>query len=246
MIDRAYDILGYRFTSEHVLREALTHSSSADSRLASNERMEFLGDAVLGFIVVEYLWNRFPQLLEGDLTKIKSLVVSRKACAGISDRLGLPRLLNLGKGMANRHVLPPSVMAGVFESVVAAIYLDGGIDATRDFVLGHLRDAIDAAECSTHQFNFKSALQQHAQRHLSGNPAYVLLDHRGPDHAKEFQVCVDIDGNRYDPAWAPSKKEAEQAAALAALESLDLASRDGAGEITLLDPDLNPAAALSR
>ena len=236
MIDQTYELLNYRFRDADVLREALTHSSCADSRLDSNERMEFLGDAVLGFIVVEHLWRTFPHLLEGELTKIKSVVVSRRSCAEASERLGLTTLLNMGKGMANRHTLPASIAAGVFESLVAAIYLDGGMEAARSFVLEHLGEAIHAAEASTHQHNFKSALQQHAQRHFSDNATYILLGHLGPDHAKQFQVCVELDGRRFPPAWAHSKKEAEQLAALAALEALQVAHPDGDGGFTLRDP----------
>lgn len=237
MIDRAYEILGYRFKDEKLLAEALTHASSADHRLSSNERMEFLGDAVLGLIVCEYLFDEYPDLLEGEMTKIKSAVVSRRICARITQEMGLQTMLNLGKGMVGRPHLPSSVAAAVLESIIAAIYLDGGMDAVREFVLRHLRPIIQEAFESAHQQNFKSVLQQYAQKTLPGHPEYVLLDEKGPDHAKAFEVSVEIDGRRFKSAWAKSKKEAEQMAALHAMIELDLAEFDEQGRV-ILKPDL--------
>ena len=223
MIDQAADILGYRFKNEALLTEAITHASSADHRLKSNERMEFMGDSILGFVVCEYLFLKFPELMEGDLTKIKSAVVSRRVCAQISKSIHLEQMLNLGKGMSGRPALPSSVAAAVFESIIAAIYLDGGIRSARSFVLRMMKPYIHEAAESAHQQNFKSVLQQIAQRHLPTNPAYVLLDQKGPDHAKAFEVCVQIDGRNFGSAWANSKKQAEQQAALNALCELGIA-----------------------
>ena len=235
MSDAARHILGYRFLDEALLREALTHASSADHRLKSNERLEFLGDAILGYVVCEDLYRSYPQRLEGDLTKIKSAVVSRRVCAMVTKSIRLEELLNLGKGMTNRAALPPSVAAAVFESIIAAIYLDGGMEAARDFILKHLRPYITEAANSGHQQNFKSVLQQLVQQCLEHPAAYVLLDAKGPDHAKAFEVSVEIDGRRFDPAWANNKKEAEQAAALAALCGLGLAAVNDGGEVHLVD-----------
>lgn len=223
MIDHAADILGYRFKDESLLTEALTHASYADCRLQSNERMEFLGDAILGFVVCEYLYLKFPDLLEGDLTKIKSAVVSRRICAKISKQIHLEKMLNLGKGMSGRPALPSSVAAAVLESIIAAIYQDGGIRSARAFILRVLKPYIHEAAESAHQQNFKSVLQQIAQRHLPTNPSYVMLDEKGPDHAKAFEVCVQIDGRNFTSSWANSKKEAEQQAALNALCELGIA-----------------------
>ncbi|MEM1355992.1 MAG: ribonuclease III [Planctomycetota bacterium] len=223
MIDDAAEILGYRFKDESLLCEALTHASSADSRLKSNERMEFLGDAILGYTVCEYLYRHYSDLLEGDLTKIKSAVVSRRVCAKISKEINLSGMLNLGKGMSGRPGLPSSVAAAVLESIIAAIYLDGGIRAAKKFILRHLKPYIEDAADSAHQQNFKSVLQQIAQKHMPGNPVYTLLDEKGPDHAKAFKVCVQIASQSFTSAWANSKKEAEQKAALNALCELGLA-----------------------
>ena len=236
MDNRATEVLGYQFKDEALLGEALTHASSADHRLESNERMEFFGDAILGFVVCECLYLSYPELLEGELTKIKSAVVSRRICAQISSKLNLAEMLNLGKGMIGRQELPSSVEAAVLESIIAAIYLDGGIDAAREFILKHMTPYIQEAAESAHQYNFKSVLQQYAQKHLPCNPSYILPDEKGPDHAKCFEVCVEIDGKRFASSWANSKKEAEQKAALNALTELELAKIDKKNKVTLLSP----------
>jgi ribonuclease III len=210
-------VLGYRFANRTLLQEALTHASGANHRLASNERLEFLGDAILGAIVCEMLFRRFPDYLEGDLTKIKSIVVSRRTCAKISALLGLERFLVIGKGMGLHENTPSSVLADVFESLIGAIYLDGGIDAARGFIVGHLGPEIDAAVVGNGGLNYKSNLQQVAQREYGETPTYLLLDEKGPDHSKCFQISARIGERRFASAWGPTKKEAEQRAALNAL-----------------------------
>lgn len=240
MPEETYQVLGYRFKNTDLLQEALTHASLADDRRNSNERMEFLGDAILGYVVCEYLYQNYPDLLEGDMTKIKSAVVSRRVCAQITLAINLDGLLNLGKGMAGRPGLPSSVAAAVLESIIAAIYLDGGMEAARDFVVRQVEPYIHEAAASAHQQNFKSVLQQLSQKLLPCNPSYVLLDEKGPDHAKAFEVCIEIEGRRFGSAWANSKKQAEQQAALNALTELGLASEDEAGLVHLAEPDSLP------
>lgn len=230
-MERAEAAIGYRFRNPDLLRTALTHASIADHRVASNERLEFLGDSVLGMVVCTYLFERFPQYLEGDLTKIKSAVVSRRTCAAIAMQLGLDELIALGKGMKTRTALPSSLSAAVIEAVVGAIFLDAGMDAARDFLIPHLVPVIDRAARSGHQQNFKSVLQQHAQREIMAQPMYVMLDDKGPDHAKAFHICVDIGGRRFPGCWATSKKQAEQSAALAALTELGLMTKLEDGQL---------------
>jgi ribonuclease-3 len=239
MHERLFEIIGYRFKSLSLLNEALTHASSADDRLRSNERMEFLGDAIMGFVVCEYLYRNYPDLQEGELTKIKSAVVSRKVCARISQNIDLASMLSVGKGMSSKPGLPSSIMAAVLESIIAAIYLDGGLEPAARFVLLHMTPFIEEAADSAHQHNFKSVLQQYAQKSLMSNPAYLLLDEKGPDHSKCFEVCVEMDGRRYSSAWANSKKEAEQKAALTALRELNLATQDARGRV-MLESSLHP------
>ena len=169
------------------LRAALTHASGANTRLASNERLEFLGDAVLGLVTCEQLYNRFPDYEEGDLTKIKSVVVSRRICARFSKAMNLGDFLFLGKGMNAHTTMPPSLLADVFESMVAAIYLDGGLEAARKFILEYLSPEIEQVAEEAHAGNYKSMLQQVAHG-FSATPQYVVLDEKGPDHSKCFKI----------------------------------------------------------
>src|SRR5215204_2828288 len=217
---RAEKVLGYTFQNLDLLKESLTHASIADNRLDSNERMEFLGDAVLDLIICEALYRKFPSYQEGDLTKIKSAVVSRKTCAEIANETGLTDLLITGKGISSRESMPSSLAAAVYESIIAALYLDGGFEVVKAYVLRTMAPKIELIAADTHQQNYKAVLQQHAQKALGGTPIYEVLDEKGPDHSKCFEVCVMVDGKRFTSAWGPNKKTAEQKAALLALEEL--------------------------
>lgn len=212
--------IGYKFRDLDLLRSALTHASSAGTRQESYERMEFLGDAVLGLVICEELYKRLPDAMEGELTKIKSAVVSRKICAMVADKLQLGEALRLGQGIEVGENLPRSLAAAVYEAITAAVYLDGGIEPAREFILKHMEEHLRAAIESEHQFNFKSQLQQECQRQFGATPQYELLDEKGPDHSKCFEIAVSVRGRQFPSAWGPSKKEAEQKAARLALESL--------------------------
>ena len=213
--------INYQFQDENLLLAALTHASGAEHRLASNERLEFLGDAILGAVVCEVLFHRYPDYLEGDLTKIKSVVVSRVSCAKVSEALGLHDCLFVGKGMATSRQVPLSLLADVFESLVAAVYLDGGNQAARQFIMEYLGPEIELAEAGELGGNYKSLLQQLAQREFGSTPTYQLVDEKGPDHAKCFKVAAQVGGQRYHAAWGRNKKEAEQRAASNALAELN-------------------------
>ncbi len=230
------DIIGHRFERPELLDQALTHASMTASRLESNERLEFLGDAVLGVVVCEQIYRMYPDLLEGEMTKIKSLVVSRQTCAAIAQELNLERYLVLGKGMKSSAPLPSSLSAAALESVLGAIYLDGGFAAAEKFIKSLVLDLIERAAESGHQENFKSVLQQHAQQMSNHMPVYRILDEQGPDHAKCFKICVEIDGRRFEPCWGQSKKRAEQEAALNALRELGVITEDG-DEVRVLPPN---------
>lgn len=234
-IETAEKAIGYTFQDSSLLVKALTHASVTDARVDSNERMEFLGDAVLGLIASERIFSLFPNLLEGEMTKIKSTAVSRRTCADIADALGLLDLLRLGKGMRGGAPLPRSLSAAALEAVIAAIYLDGGLDAARTFLSPHLDSCIQKAARLGHQENFKSVLQQHAQQNLGATPHYRVIDEQGPDHAKSFKIAVEIDGQQYPAKWAQSKKRAEQLAALEALREIGLIEPTQDGEVRLIE-----------
>jgi ribonuclease-3 len=213
-------ITGHTFSDKSILDQAFTHSSAVDDRLLSNERLEFLGDAVLALVICQALFERFPEYLEGDLTKIKSKLVSRETCAQISGRLGLQEFLKVGKGMVSNRALSGSLAAGVLETVIAAIYLDGGFNAAKRFILKIYDELLEQADAEQTQGNFKSLLQQYAQERFSATPSYVLLDEKGPDHNKCFELEVMISDHHFPSAWGTNKKEAEQKAAFNALLEL--------------------------
>ena len=212
--------IGYEFSDKSLLAKAFTHSSSVDNRLLSNERLEFLGDAVLAVVICQTLFERFPGYLEGDLTKIKSMLVSRGTCARIARKLGLHKFLKVGKGMVSSRALSGSLAAGVLETTIAAIYIDGGFDAASSFVLRVFNSLIERADAEQAQGNYKSLLQQHAQEQSNVTPVYILLDEKGPDHNKCFELEVVIADRHFPSAWGTNKKEAEQKAAFNALVEL--------------------------
>jgi ribonuclease-3 len=218
-------IIGYEFSDKNLLIKALTHSSAVDSRLMSNERLEFLGDSVLAVVICQALFDNFTNYLEGDLTKIKSKLVSRETCAQISGQLGLQKFLKVGKGMVSNRALSGSLAAGVLETVIAAIHIDGGFEAARDFILSNYGPLIEQADAEQDHGNFKSLLQQYSQEHFNATPSYVLLDEKGPDHNKCFELEVTIEDRHFTSAWGSNKKEAEQKAAFNALVELGILAK---------------------
>lgn len=216
-LEQCEAILHYRFVDRALLETCLTHASVAKTRLDSNERLEFLGDAILGAIVCERLFHRFPEATEGELTRMKSSLVSRNTCAAITKELGLDRCLILGKGLSVHHEIPLSILAGVIEALVAGVYFDGGMEACRRMVERMLATRIEQNTPFDRARNFKSQLQQLSQKSFGETPIYQVLDEKGPDHSKCFQVSAVIGPQTFPSAWGNSKKEAEQLAACNAL-----------------------------
>lgn len=222
ILEECQSAIGYRFRRVELLRAALTHTSGADTRLASNERLELLGDAVLGLVTVEHLYLRFPEYQEGDLTKIKSAVVSRRTCARIGRAINLGDFLFLGRGMHIHHgIMPGNLLADGYESLVGAIYLDGGLAAAQEFILRYLGPEIEEVAEAAHAGNYKSLLQQVAQREFGATPNYPLLDEKGPAHSRCFKVAAVVGPHHHPAAWGRTKKEAEQKAAMNALAHIN-------------------------
>jgi ribonuclease-3 len=213
-------IIGYKFSNSAFFIKAFTHSSAVDSRLSSNERLEFLGDAILGMVICQTLFERFPDYLEGNLTKMKSMLVSREMCAQVANGLGLQQFLKVGKGMASSKALSGSLAAGLLEAIIAAIYIDGGLAAAKNFILRTFDPFIEQASTEQAHGNFKSLLQQYTQEQFNTIPTYVMLDEKGPDHNKCFELEVIIEERHFPSAWGTNKKEAEQKAAFNALVEL--------------------------
>lgn len=223
--ERLEAALGYQFRDPELLRRALTHKSYAHERPADapeaaqdNERLEFLGDAVLGFLISEFLVERYSHLSEGRLSKLKARLVSAPHLYAVALRLDLGRYLLLGKGEEmSRGREKPALLADALEALIAAIYLDGGIDRAREFVRRQI--AVDL-EAMPAQADFKGALQEFAHARGLPAPRYVLVKERGPDHAKSFTVEVSVGSQWSAQGEDHSKKDAGQRAARRLLERL--------------------------
>lgn len=215
------DNLGYHFKNQGILKTALTHSSYANETKCpggSNERLEFLGDSVLGFVVADHLYRNFPNLPEGELTKKRAALVCEKACCGFSRQLGVGKFLQLSHGEQNSGGRTrSSILADAFESVIAAIYLDGGMEEARSFILRFVLPLMQNAKPKTFK-DYKTALQEIIQKNPEEKLEYVLTGESGPDHDKHFTVEVHLNSNIIGKGGGRSKKEAEQQAAREAME----------------------------
>ena len=214
--------LGYRFNQRALLENALTHSSYANENKArgcqSNERLEFLGDSVLGMVTADYLFRTHPDLPEGDLTRTRAALVCEGSLVEVAQQLNLGSYLKLGKGEdAGGGRERPSIVADAVEAVIAAVYLDGGIGSARKIIQ---RFILDREEEKSGSRDYKTALQELVQRESGQVLAYRLVGSTGPDHAKRFQVEVELNGTPVGAGEGRSKKEAEQMAAKAAIAKL--------------------------
>ena len=214
--------LGYAFRDRSLLENALTHSSYANenhSAKGSNERLEFLGDSVLGMVTADFLYGAHPQLPEGDLTRLRAALVCEESLAEVADRLDLGSYLRLGKGEScggGRE--RPSIRADAVEAVLAAVYLDGGLAEAWAIIQRFILDREAEKGASR---DYKTALQELVQRESGQVLSYRLVGESGPDHAKRFAVAVELNGREIGRGEGHSKKEAEQMAARAAMERLN-------------------------
>lgn len=206
-----------------LLQQALTHKSylGEAAEALSNERLEFLGDSVLGLVVAEYLHTQFPDRAEGDLAKAKAVAVSEPVLAESASSLGLAEMVLMSSGeeaSGGRKRL--SILADTFEALVAVIYLDCGLEAARQFVLRALESILQDIERKEHIRDYKTLLQEHTQGQHKKAPLYIVIDEKGADHDKTFTVEARLDEVILGRGEGKSKKQAEQAAALQALESM--------------------------
>lgn len=213
--------LGYSFKNINLLKNALTHSSYANevrSGFSSNERLEFLGDSVLSLIVSDYVYKHYPKMPEGELTRLRATLVCEKSLCGFSRELELGKYLMLGKGEDhNGGRERDSILADAFESVLAAIYLDGGLDVAKKFVMRFILSELQGNEEDIFK-DYKTALQEIIQRNPEENVSYILTGEEGPDHDKVFTVQVHLNSNVIGVGTGKNKKQAEQMAAKKALE----------------------------
>jgi ribonuclease-3 len=219
--------LGYRFQDPSLLVRALTHRSFVNeqesSGLSHNESLEFLGDAVLGFLVSSRIFHRCPDLTEGELSKIKAFLVSAVNLVHLAERIRLGDHLRLSRGEEKTGGRSKrAILADAFESVIGAIYLDGGVEAAAAFVDSQIGDFVEGIDLRHLTYgDFKSALQEQLHNLGRPEPLYSVVDEIGPDHRKTFIVQVSVADQVIAEASGRTKKEAQQAAARIALENLD-------------------------
>ena len=223
MIKDLEKAIGYSFKNVMLLQNALTHSSYANEcwhdSLKSNERLEFLGDSVLGMVVADYLYRTFPNRPEGELTRMRADMVCEQTLASVANAIGLGEHLLLGKGEEqgggrNRN----SILADAVESVIAACFLDGGMEAAVPFIQKFILVKVPVAKL--HNMDYKTALQEQVQQKKNQVLTYRLVGESGPDHDKQFRVELTLNGQVIGEGTGSSKKRAEQDAARVAMETL--------------------------
>ncbi|MEE9554759.1 MAG: ribonuclease III [candidate division Zixibacteria bacterium] len=218
--DEIEKVTGYQFSNRELLKRALSHRSSVEDQ-PSNERLEHLGDAVLGLVVSEFLFNKFPEMDEGDLTKLKASLVNEAVLWRIAGKFRLGNFIFLSKeeeksGGRNK----PSIVSDATEALLGAIYLDGGLEKVRKFIERFILNDLENLANDKSIYNYKGELLEMMQGKGLGMPRYEIIDEKGPDHMKVFDIAVSVEGVRYGDGRGSTKKEAEQKAAEMALEVL--------------------------
>jgi len=235
-------LIGHVFRDKGLIFNALSHSSTKSDDRPSNERLEFLGDSVLGMLLAEALYRRYADADEGTLTRIKSQAVSRATLERVATAMGLDRYILVGKGV-KKKTIPSSLIGNLFEAIVGAIYLDAGLASARKFVLRHLDVIVDEIVEDRAERNYKSLLQHFCQRELGAMPSYRVLRESGPAHGRVYEVATVVKGEEVGLARAASKKEAEQGAARAAMlhykavDEKPIETVRGAGTVLRVGPE---------
>ena len=214
--------IGYFFKNKDLLQKALTHTSYAyENNVESNEKLEFLGDSILEFISSKYIYENYPKLKEGEMTKVRATVVCEKSLYKIAKLHNFSDFLNLGKSEqktgGNQR---PAILADSIEAVIAAIYLDGGIEPAEKFIIENLKEEIKIASKHVGDKDYKTVLQEKLQIHGDVKIEYYIIQETGPDHDKIFEAEVKCDGRILASGKGKSKKEAQMQAAKKALENL--------------------------
>ncbi len=227
-LDQVEEKIGYIFKDKELLILSLIHRSFVNEHKhlvqQHNERLEFLGDSVLGLITSDFLYRRFPEFQEGQLSQLRSRLVDATACASYLQKLGLSDFILLGKGeKRSEGKTKVSILADVFEALIGAIYLDGGWLIVSGFLMSHFEEAMNT-EIGSPSHNYKAELQNYSQKKFQKAPVYQVVQEEGPDHAKIFHVVVLVDDQEMGAGVGPSKKEAEQKAAFEALSKLGMIS----------------------
>lgn len=214
--------IGYTFQNKELLKKALTHTSYAyENNIESNEKLEFLGDSILEFVSSKYLYENYPKLKEGEMTKVRATVVCEKSLYKVAKMHDFSDFLYLGRSerkMGGQE--RPAILADSVEAVIAAIYLDGGIEQAEKFIIQSLKEDIEIATKHVGDKDYKTVLQEKLQEHGDVKIEYEIIKEEGPDHNKSFEVQVSCDGKKLAKGKGRSKKEAQMNAAQKALEKL--------------------------
>ena len=220
-LEKLEEAIGHTFRNKELLKIAMTHASYANEyNCESNEKLEFLGDSILEYVSSDYIYQKYPKLKEGEMTKVRATVVCENCLHKIAQRLNFSDFLQVGKSERLNHGnTRPAVMADSVEAVIAAIYFDGGLEKAREFIISILKDEIEVATHEVGMKDYKTVLQEMLQAHGDVKIEYVLKKTEGPDHNKTFEAQVSLNGKILSTGKGKSKKEAEMQAAKKALES---------------------------
>ncbi len=219
MIKKLEKRIGYKFKDIELLTEALTHKSSKQNK--NNERLEFLGDAVLDLIVGEYLYKKFPNICEGDLSKLRASLVNEKGFEKLAKQIELGKYIFLSLAEENNKGREKaSILSNAFEALIGEIYLESGIDKTKEVFLNLLHEAYPKIDLESIFKDYKTTLQELTQATVGETPKYIVIGSSGPDHQKEFIISVEINDKKIAKAKGKSKKEAQQMAAKLAIEAI--------------------------
>ena len=222
-IEKLEENIGYTFKNKNLIKNALTHTSYAyEHRVQSNEKLEFLGDSILEFISSEYLYNQYTNLKEGEMTKVRATVVCEKSLYKVAILHNFSDFLYLGKSEiitgGNKRV---AILADSVEAVIAAIYIDGGIEPARKFIVENLKKEIEIATKNVGQKDYKTVLQEELQKNGDVKIEYEIISEKGPDHNKTFEAQVSLNGKILAQGKGKSKKEAEMQAAKKAIKNCE-------------------------
>ena len=214
--------IGYIFTDKQLLNKALTHTSYAyENKVESNEKLEFLGDSILEFVSSMYLFENYPNLKEGEMTKVRATVVCEESLYKIAKRLNFSDFLNLGKSeKMSTNEVRPAILADSVEAVIAGIYLDGGLEEAKKFIIKNIKQEIEKASQNVGQKDYKTVLQEKLQEHGEVKIEYTIINETGPDHDKTFEAEVKCNNKKLATGKGKNKKHAEMEAAKRALENL--------------------------
>ena len=221
-IEKLEEDIGYKFNDKRLLKKALTHTSYAyEHNVESNEKLEFLGDSILEFISSEYIYENYSNLKEGEMTKVRATVVCESSLYKIAKKHNFNEYIYIGKSeKLSKGNEKPAILADSVEAIIAAMYIDGGIEAAKEFIIKNLKEEIKIATTHVGLKDYKTVLQEKLQKHGNIKITYKIINETGPDHEKTFEAEVEVEGKKLANGIGKSKKQAEMEAAKKALSQM--------------------------